>query len=94
MQKRWYHENFREQDAQQIVNTVRELSGELTKLKMKFKDSDEDTPCTKQPIRDAPQSIWKTTIVQKRARYLDRDTFAVFCERLMVKIVITIYIKC
>jgi hypothetical protein len=41
MQKRWYHENFREQDAQQIVNTVRELSGELTKLKMKFKDSDE-----------------------------------------------------
>jgi hypothetical protein len=40
-QKDWYHDNFREQDAQAIVNTVRELSGELTKLKVKFKDSDE-----------------------------------------------------
>jgi len=34
-------EPFREKDAQAIVTTVRELSGELTKLKMKFKDGDE-----------------------------------------------------
>jgi hypothetical protein len=41
MQKRWYHENFRDQDATLITTTVRELSGELTKLKMKYRDGDE-----------------------------------------------------
>lgn len=41
MQKRWYHENFREQDATHICATVKELSGELTKLKMKYRDGDE-----------------------------------------------------
>lgn len=42
MHRSWYHTDpFREKDAQLIVNTVRELSGELTKLKMKFKDADE-----------------------------------------------------
>jgi hypothetical protein len=41
MQRTWYHDPFREKDAQLIVNTVRELGGELTKLKMKFKDGDE-----------------------------------------------------
>lgn len=41
MQKRWYHENFRDQDATQICATVKELSGELTKLKMKYKEADE-----------------------------------------------------
>ena len=41
-QKRWYHENFREQDAQEIVNTVKERDVELVKLKVKLQKDAKD----------------------------------------------------
>jgi hypothetical protein len=33
-QRRWYGENFRDQDAAAIVQTVKEREGELVKLKV------------------------------------------------------------
>jgi len=42
-QKRWYHENFREQDAQEIVQVVKERDTELVKLKVRLpKDSKDE----------------------------------------------------